>query len=270
MASVRGKRVFHLRFFGAAAALSLLFVAGCGGGSGAKSAGSSTRPPTAATTTLPAQDVAADQAAGEAAVLKLADLPRTAGWTAAPYDDTYVASASDDQTAGCLGVTVRDFDAMGPTDVHADEFADPNGNGIATTVSYRADEGDANRLLSAFTAASAPGCLATHVDQGVKDAVYHPSDPSDSFPPGLMVGDPRVAPLPLSPLGDQGVGYRVTVAISGQVSGKNENIAAYGDYIVARKGRVVIQMDFMSLATAIPVTSEQHYAALVLSRLTRT
>jgi hypothetical protein len=217
--------------------------------------------------------VPADQALGRAATLKLADLPAGGQWTGTPHDNSGSSGGTPDnssldiKTAQCLGVPVGDLNTNDPASVSSDDFSDNKHDLISNDVIYLATAAVAHRQFAVFTGAGVPKCLGSVFGPIFQDQA---NDPSNSLPPGFTVGSPEVVSLPLPQLGDESIGYRVTIRISGTVKGKPLVIPGYLDFLLARKGRAGVNMEFAGFANPLPVSQEQHDMTLVLSRLDQT
>ena len=100
-----------------------------------------------------AQDVEADTAAAEGALLTLADFPD--GWTEAPSE---ASTDVEDRLAECIGV-----DSLTSADASAgsSEFASPDGNLVVVeSVGVNATERDARFVLAGITDPQVPECVA--------------------------------------------------------------------------------------------------------------
>jgi hypothetical protein len=258
----------QFRVMGVVASASILLLAGCGKSGSKQATGTTTTAsaaPTTTTTTLPPQNVAADTALAKAATLRLTDLPQ--GWTGAPHDDSGDDTGIDAELAKCLGVSVQQLNENGPADVNSPDFSDADGGTtISNDVGYEPTVATAQKEMATFTGAKVPSCLATALNAYLQAQLAHPSDPSDSLPPGVTFGAPVVTQLAFPTIGDQSRDYRTEVGISGD----GLSLKVYVDLAVATKGRAGVEMDFSSTGTPLSITEEEHYMKLVVGRLTNT
>jgi hypothetical protein len=241
---------------------ALAIVAGCGGSDKApEESGHSTSNSAAPTTAVPKQNVTADRAAAEAAVLKLADMP--SGWTSSPVED----DASDNlnkRLADCLGVTVSELNAKSPASVDSPDFSDPDDNQtVSNTVAFLGDVGAVTRRLDLLSGPKVPACFSEAVTSEINDRIEHPESPADTLPKGSKIGDATVAEMSFPNLGDRTVAYRVTVPIT--VSGLS--IKLHLDTVAVGKGRAGVSLQFQGVGAPFPTEDAQKYAQLVLSRV---
>lgn len=211
---------------------------------------------TVAETSVPetaGQDVDADTAAAEAALITLADLPE--GWTeAAPAAD---ASTLDDRLAECIGV-----DAEAPTSADAGAssgaFASPEGTLLLTQdIDVYAVDRDA-RTVVAFTAEpGVPACIATAYGDLVVEEL------GGSLADGASFGTPTAARLQVGSAGDATQAIRVVVPVTGDPAVTEVTI----DHVVVRSGRALASLTFESQAGATPVETIDAVTGAVATRL---
>jgi hypothetical protein len=221
---------------------------------------------TAASTTTTVksnQNVAADQAAAQAAALKLSDFP--SGWTSQPQSDDTENSTLQARLANCLGVSEAQFTSP-PAHYQSPDFSDSNDNTASSEVGYRATAAEQAPVFALFASPKTPGCFSEAVTAAVNQEAKHPSDPNNTLPPNLKFGTATVSPMSFPSYGDKSLAYRVKVPITYQ----GLSIDAYVDLVVAIKGRADVLMDFEATSNPFPTDQEQHYTGLVVSRLTNT
>lgn len=240
-----------------------LGLAACGGSSGAPSGGSPTTAGSGSSGPQ-GQDVTADKAAAVAASLRLQDFPT--GWTSSPSNSGPNVPTADSELAKCLGVPVSELNHKGPADYDSPDFSDADGNTVSDSISYAATLEKIHHQYSLFAGPNVPGCLTTALKSYLDYVIKHPQSPSDSLPSGVTLGQATVARMSFPNYGDATTGYRVTIPISAQGQTFDVNV----DLIVLTKGRVGVELDFIGTTSPFPADQEQHYAQLVVSRLTRT
>jgi hypothetical protein len=219
--------------------------------------GSSSKSPPAAT-------IAADRAAAAAASLQLTDFP--AGWTSAPKTDTTGRPSIDGELAKCLGVSARELNHAGPTDVESPDFSDSNHDTVSSAVGYTPDTATATREFARTSSAKTPKCLSPALQTYVAYAAKHPSDPSETLTAGDLFGTPTVVLMSSPTLGDESVAYRITVPVNTKIT----TVPIYVDVIVVRKGRAAAELDFEAVHTPFPTDQEDHFVGLVVGRMAGT
>jgi hypothetical protein len=208
--------------------------------------------------------VAADKAAAEAASLRLSDFP--AGWTSSPQDKSPNYPNLDAEVAKCLGVSVQELNHSGPADVDSPDFSDSDNNTVSSSVGYAPNVAKAEQEFSVISGPNVPSCLTPAVQKLVSYAIAHPSDPSNTLPPGATIGASTVAQMSFPAFGDQSIAYRVTIP----VNVKGLTVSLYLDIISATKGRAGAELDFEGVGTPIASDQEEHYVGLVVGRMANT
>jgi len=242
----------------------LLGACGGGGSSSKASEPASTAPTSTTTTTKPAQDVAADKAAAEAASLKLADFPT--GWTSAPQSNDSTAPQIYSGLARCLGVPEDQLTSTGPASIDSPDFSDTNNNTVSDHIGYTPDAATAAKKFAVLSAPTVPNCFTTAVKAAIDDAMRHPSDPNNTLPPNTKLGTATVKQMSFPTFGDQTVAYQIEVPISvGALS-----MSLYLDEVLAVKGRVGTTLSFEAVGSPFASDQEEHYVGLVVGRLTNT
>jgi hypothetical protein len=247
-----------LRFVVGMLAVAVL-AAGCGGDSDEESS-STTAPATSpatspATTSPPTSDprspdqLAADRALAERAVLKPADFPP--GWTGEPdTDDTSPElDAARERFATCLGVDPSFIGggARAGAKAESDDFEDDDNNEVQNTVTMVFSRERAVGQLETFRKPEARGCFETFVNSAIQQSVQNPG-PGQTAPPGVSFGQARVEVLSVGGLNTDSVAYRARVP----VTVRNESADALFDIVLALKGRAGITMIFISIGQPFP------------------
>lgn len=217
-----------------------------------------TTPDTAAPTSAPeepGQDVEADVAVAEAAVITVGDLPE--GWTESAREGD-AAPALDGRLAECVGVegdriTAADATARSPL------FVAPDGTlSLTQDIGVLATERDA-RTVVAFTAEPAvPTCFAEAYGELGADVL------AGTLGDGAELGAPVATRLQVGSAGDATQAVRVVVPVTGDPSVDEVTI----DHVVVRSGRALTSLTFENRAEATPVETIDEFTALVAERLT--
>ena len=207
------------------------------------------------------QEVRADRARADAAVLRASDLP--AGWTAGPHLSGPNVPGLDDRLAGCLGISTGLLVARDPTTADSPDFSTSGGGEIANSVGYQATTARARQLTGVFGSPKMAPCLNSAIKTFLAFSLSHPASPSQSVPAGISLGEPTTTRVPFSPAGDATVAYRFVVPIEGAGSPIN----VYGDFIFAAKGRAGTLLTVESQGAPPDSQLEQRLLAAVVSRL---
>ena len=209
-------------------------------------------------TDAPAQDVEADQAAADAALLTLSDFP--AGWSEAPADDEDEDTTElDERFAECFGI---EADSEGIIDTEAEastgDFTDPNEDTtISHGVNVAATEEELTAAFGTFASDDLPACLTDAYNDALLGSL------GDEVPDDVEIGDVTVARLNITPTGDQTSALRINVPISSSGFG----IDAYFDVVFTRVGRSGSALFFESFFSPAPIELIDEYNALAASRL---
>jgi hypothetical protein len=199
------------------------------------------------------QDIDADTAAAEAALLTVADLPD--GWTEAAADDA--AASLNARLAECVGVAGDEISAAEAT-ATAGPFASPAADAsIRQHVGVLATEAEA-RAVVAFTVEPAVlGCFEeTYAELATQALVGAAAD-------GATFGAPSVTRLQVGPAGDATQAIRVTVPVTGDPAVAEVTV----DHVIVRSGRSLATITFVNSAEVTPVESIDAITAVVAERL---
>ena len=201
------------------------------------------------TTEAPAQDVEADTAAAEAALLTLADFPD--GWTEAPSDST---ADIEDRLADCLGV-----DSLTSADATAAsaEFSSPDGTLVVSElVGVNATERDARFVLAGITNPDVPDCLAAAYNELGATALGTGAVADDT-----PLGEASASRLAVGAAGDATQAIRVEIPLADGTS------TITVDHVVVRSGRSIASLTFEGRVEATPVETIDSITTPAASRL---
>lgn len=192
----------------------------------------------------------ADQLAAEAALLVLADFP--SDWAEVLGDND--ANPADQAYADCVGGSgVKLFD-LGGVEAKTEEFVAPSGNGVSETITVVTDEAVATDFMNRFGAPGVDVCLT-----GVMQSLLE--DLADAQ--GVAAGAVSINRLALAPVGDELVGYRVSLSIKTSSS----ELELFVDLVAVRSGRAIAGVDFDSQVTPFPDEELNTYLGIVADRL---
>ena len=259
-----------LRTHVAAAALaSALIIASCGSDEASNEVDSATEATatdveTTATTAsseatdpaAPAQDIEADTAAAQAALLALGDFP--AGWSETPPDEDDGDPEADRALAECAGV---DGDKLIDTDAEAEtgRFSDPDGESfVDQAVGLMPTEDEAAAPFASFTSTDVIACFAD-----VYNELFASSLEDGDLPDNAEIGEITVARLNVTPVGDDTAAIRISVPIS--VTGITVDVTV--DLVLTRVGRSLSGLSFQSTFGPINIEILDQYNDLAASRL---
>ncbi len=250
-----------------------LIVAACGSEESGSGAGSPTETIAVPDTTVPestpdtttetsvaptsepehaAQDVEADTAAAEAALLTVADLPE--GWAEAAAD---AAAALNARLAECIGVDGDEISTADAT-AAAGPFASPAADAsIRQHVGVLATEAEARTVVALTVEPGVLGCFEEAYAELAADA------PMGAAADGSTFGAPSVARLQIGPAGDATQAIRVTVPVTGDPA-----VAAVTvDHVIVRGGRSLATITFANSTQATPIETIDEVVAIVAERL---
>jgi hypothetical protein len=251
-----------------------LIVAACGSEDSGSSAGAPTDTIAAAGTTVvestpdtttetsiaptsePAeagQDVEADTAAAEAALLTVADLPE--GWTEGAAGDA--AAPLNARLAECVGVDGDEISTAEAT-AAAGPFASPAADAsISQHVGVLATETEARKVVALTVEPGVLVCFADVYAELAADALVGTTADGSTF------GAATATRLQVGPAGDATQAIRVTVPVTGDPA-----VAAVTvDHVLVRSGRSLSTIAFVNSTEATPVESIDAITAVVAERL---
>jgi len=248
-------------------AAGLMLAAGCGGDNSGSSVNTSATTSVASGTAAPntstsdprtQQQLDADKATAQNAVLKLADFPT--GWTGTPATDT----ADEDlqqQMSACIG---SDLAKKSPTRVESDDFADPDDTMTASnSVSVLPSVDANNAAMDTFMNAKVPGCLSQAMDSAISKNL---ASSDTTLPKGTTIGKAEAATESFPNVADRTAAYRVTVPV--QANGVTLKISA--DFVAFTKGRAGATLALQGQGLPFPSDLATSLAQTVAGRLPAT
>jgi hypothetical protein len=249
------------------ASVGLLTAACTSSGNGAvstaaSSASSTSSAPSASSSTSDPrsqQQIDADRAAAQAAVLKLSDLP--AGWTSHATTDSSGGDAVQAQLATCLGVDSSFFKRSEKARVESDDFDDPDDTmEVSNTVAVTASTNNANFAMDVYSKAEVPSCLGSAMDQAINQQA---TASGSTLPAGTTIGKSQVAPESFPNVADRTTAYRVTVPVNSGSQSVNITI----DYVIFVKGRTGSTLTLQGNGTVVPTSLATSLAQTVAGRM---
>lgn len=189
-----------------------------------------------------------DLAIAERAALTLGDLP--AGWEQEPPDNEAEDFSAYDEVPACAAIQAfRDADDESGL---SDDVTFALGNDtLNSRVGLWADEARAVESLDAWSSDDALACFETVI----------PDLFAEDLPDTVSITELTISPLPVEPIGDQQVGWRILITIS---DGADE-LTLYIDQTFVRVGRAVALV--ASNGFDQPVAIADSSLALVVGRL---
>ena len=200
-----------------------------------------------------AQDIEADTAAAEVAVLTVADLPE--GWTEAPEADEADALAA--RLAECVDVDGDQISAADAT-AAAGRFVAPEGTAsISQHVGVLATEQEARTVVVFSAEPDVPSCFETAYSE-LAGAVL-----AATLVDGAQVGTPVAERLQVGSAGDATQAIRVVVPVTGDPTIAEVTV----DHVIVRSGRSLATFTFVNAAEATTVEAIDEVTALIAERL---
>jgi len=208
---------------------------------------------TTASTEAPAQDVDADLAAAQAAVLTVADLPE--GWTDTPAEAD-VASDLDARLAECVGVdSVTSSDASAASGT----FASSDGSLVVNQrVGVQATEQNARLVVASLTNPEVPGCVAAAYTELGAAALS-----VGAVVEGAEIGEVTASRLAVGAAGDATQAIRVVIPVT---TGGAASLLTV-DHVFTRSGRSLASLSFEARLEATAVETIDEITAAAASRL---
>ncbi len=193
-----------------------------------------------------------DEAAAEQALLRLADFP--SGWTEQPVETTEQQAETQRKNAECIGSDRPTTNDLGGAIAKTGDFTAPSTDAIRNSVSFAASEDESIAYMDALGGDTVADCFSTVTGEAAKDV---------EFENGAKITDVTVAPLNVTAVGDDAIGYRVTV----EVEVNNNTLNQYLDLVAVRVGRAVTSLQYQSVLTMPTTEDVDHYTALAAERL---
>jgi hypothetical protein len=202
----------------------------------------------------PAQDVEADTAAAQAAVVVVADVPE--GWSETPRPSE-AASLLESRLAECVGVEGDRITAAEATAASA-LLASPDGTIVVTQdIGVLATERDARSVVAFLVEPDVPTCFQAAYDELAAEALAGTVADSASFGPAVATR------LQVGSAGDATQAVRVVVPVVGDPS----TVAVTVDHVVVRAGRSLASLTFENRTGETPVETIDELTAIAASRL---
>ena len=199
---------------------------------------------------------AEDLAIAESAVLMIEDFPP--GWEEGP-----VESPSDDPEieagiAECLDVPVDELYPDNPQ-ATSPTFISPQDEEVSSHVAVTPSPEDAQRAFERLSGDGVPGCYAQAAEVLLMQSMLS----SDDVPEGLDVGEVTFNRLSTDQIGDESIAFRTTVPFEYQ--GFESQVEL--DIVLARVGRVGINMSFQSAGTSFDSEEARQLTEAVVARV---
>lgn len=185
---------------------------------------------TTSSTDVPSQDIAADTAAAEAAVLTLANLPE--GWAEAAADDGAMSEV-DGRLAECLGV-----DSLTSPDAQAMTSNFTNSDGTLVVyegVGVQAAELDSRTVIARMTNPDVLDCFAAAYAELGAGALS-----TGAIAEGAEIGEVTATRLAVAPVGDSTQAIRVVIPVT--TDGIQAQLTV--DQVLVRSGRSLAVITF--------------------------
>jgi hypothetical protein len=195
------------------------------------------------------------------ALLVLDDFP--AGWTAVDEDEVTEQDLAYRRTvAECAGGTGDNLLDLGEPRASSPDFVGPDDERVEQTVTI-VEPAVAEDFMARFAAAEVGTCFRDAVEVFVTENFENPEDPAESLPGDVTIDDVMVEALPLEPVGDEVVAYRVTLTMT--ITGVT--VDAIVDIVAVRSGGSLSGLTFQSLFEPFPVEEVESLTALAVERL---
>ncbi|MDY7102941.1 MAG: hypothetical protein S0880_17305 [Actinomycetota bacterium] len=199
------------------------------------------------------RDLEAEQAAIDAAMLTLSDLPD--GWEqvaeGAPGGRENPAAQV---YADCMGL---DFDVVYPDGLaSSSRFASADDESVSSLGVVYASEEVAVDNYALRTSPEAFDCTVELVEATLGAVVEASGE-------DIEIRETTVHPLLVTPIGDSAMALRVTMP----VEARSMRVEGYIDQLIVRVGRVVIQVQARATFSPFDTTEVERYAALVVDRI---
>jgi hypothetical protein len=207
-----------------------------------------------------AQNVSGDKALGRTALLRLTDLP--AGWSAIRRPNGPKTPGIDKELVACLHTSLP-LIKHDRAKVSAPEFSNVDHGVVESELTYEVSRAQVVSDFAVLQNPQLPSCLAKAFAAVFALGIKQSSDSSLS---GITLGTTRTSTVPVPPVGDQRLGYRVLLPLTDAA----DQINAYFDLIAVHKGRVAAVFLFESTGAAFSGTEEAHLTTRVVGRLTHT
>jgi hypothetical protein len=202
-----------------------------------------------------------EQAAAEATLLVLTDFPE--GWSEeVEAEPTEQELAYREAVANCAGGTGTDLLDLGGVHAQTGDFVGPADQSVEQSVEI-VDPAVAEDFMQRFGDPEVEACFGEAIRTFVIENLENPPESSDSLPAGIIVGEITLEPLELAPVGDEAIGYRVTVPLT--VSGVA--VDSYIDIVAVRVGGSLAGITFQSVFEPFPDEERENVLTVAAGRL---
>lgn len=239
------------RTTGVLLALGMLLGA-CGGGDGGDG--------DSAGTTQVTQNLAADRALAEQAVLRISDFPP--GWEAKPHEEAPDDPTITRQMSECLKVDLALLERDNPASADSPDFKSPEQAEVDNSVGIAPSNGKAQELFTIFERPDTPGCLTKAVAEVIQQALKRPKA-GEELPQGVTVGQVTINRASFPTMGERTVAFRATVPV--RFGGLDLNL--YADFVLALKGRAAALLFFSDVGSPFPTEQALRLTKIVVDRL---
>jgi hypothetical protein len=205
---------------------------------------------TTATSDAPTQDVEADTAAAQAALLVVTDLPE--GWSeAATADDA--SMEIDARLAECVGVDGSEAIAA------TADFSSPDGSiVVGQSIDVQATERDARLVIAQLTNPEVPECVAAAYAELGAAALS-----AGAIAEGATIGEITATRLAVGAAGDATQAIRVVIPVTSGETTAQVTV----DQVFVRSGRSLATISFEGRLEATPVETIDEITTVAASRL---
>ncbi len=199
---------------------------------------------------------AEDLAIAESAVLTINDFPP--GWEEGPVERPSDNPEIEAGIAECLDVPVDELYPDNPQ-ATSPTFTSPQDEEVSSRVTVTPSSEDAQQALERLSGDAVPGCYAQAVEALVMQSLLS----SDDVPEGLDFGEVTFNRLSTDQIGDESIAFRTTLPFEYQ--GFDSQIEL--DFVLARVGRVGINMSFQSEETSFDPEEARQLTETVVARV---
>jgi hypothetical protein len=200
-------------------------------------------------------DASGDEAAAEAALLTIDDFPD--GWQAAPSENDEAAQDEFNAAlAACLDVDPAILDRDNPS-AESDDFTSPEGQTVNSEVALTPSAEQAIEVIEILEDERTPECYGDGLSRVLEENL------AEIGQGDLEMGDPAFERVDIPSLGDDAVGFQVTIPLAAA----GQEIELVLDLWAVRVGRAGITMTFQSPAGPFPAEEAERLTRLVIDRL---
>lgn len=235
--------------------LFMVVVASCGDDDDAQPSNTTESEPRATSSGSEASR-AEDLAIAESAVLMIEDFPP--GWEEGPVEPPSDNPEVEAGIAECLGVPVDELYPDNPQ-ATSPTFTSPQDEEVSSWVTVTPSPEDAQQALERLSGDAVPGCYA----QAAEGLVMQSMLSSDDVLEGLNIGDVTFNRLSTDRIGDESIAFRTTIPFEYQGFESQAEL----DIVLARVGRVGINMSFQSAGTSFDSEEARQLTEAVVARV---